>query len=232
MAPKTCEASRMCAMLSFVLTPGKPARALVLASATALGVGLGSASAQAQPKNTPKPPRVDGIYLGLALEGGAHFIQIAKEPQTDAYTGYGASLLVGEQIFPWFSMGLRVGYVSGAFQNRRGGMGWLQLDAGFYPLHRITPKEHQLSVRLRTGLGGGLVRIPGQTQRKGVGGAAVGAAIRYEWFPWARCRRPRVGGGLAFAPEISVTGYPRVSSQSSQGISTLFSVAVLYHFGS
>lgn len=231
MGANTCEASLLCAMLSPVPIPVKRAGALMIASGVALWATLNSASAQA-PRRAPSPPRVDGIHVGLALEGGAHWIQIAKEPQTDTYTGYGASLWVGEQIYPWFSMGLRVGFVSATFKDRRGGMGWLQLDAGFYPLHRITPKEHQLSLRLRTGLGGGLVRIPGQTERKGVGGAALGAAIRYEWFPWARCRRPRIGGGLAFAPEISLTAYPRVSSQSSRGISTLFSVAVLYHFGS
>lgn len=198
--------------------------------------GLGFAGvAQAQAKTetkAPRPPRVDGIHLGLALEGQGTFIRVTKETQTDFYSGAGASLWVGEQIFPWLGLGLRVGYSRVSFQDRSAGIGWLQLDAGFYPLHRWTPKEHQLSLRVRTGLGGGFVTIPGQEGRKGMGGAALGAALRYEWFPWARCRRPRVGGGFALAPEISVNAYPPVSKGSSWGISTQVGLAALFHFGS
>lgn len=202
--------------------------------AVSAGIGLGLAASAHAKGSAPKPtpPRVDGIHLGLALEGQGTFIRVTKETQTDLYRGSGASMWVGEQIYPWLGLGLRVGYSRVHFKDRSAGVGWLQLDAGFYPFHRWTPKEHQVSFRVRTGLGGGFISIPGQSNRKGMGGAALGTAIRYEWFPWARCHRPRVGGGFALAPELSFSGYPPVSKGSSWGIATQFGLAALFHFGS
>lgn len=191
--------------------------------------GASQALAKAPP---PRPPRVDGIHLGVALEGQTNFIRVSKETKRNPYSGGGLSLWVGEKIFPWFSMGLRIGFSRISYKDRSVGMGWLQLDAGFYPFHRYTAKEHQFSLRARTGLGGGFITVPGQKGRKALGGAALSAALRYEWFPWARCNRPRIGGGLAFAPEVSVTGYPPVSKDSSVGLAVEYSVAVVYHFGS
>lgn len=208
------------------------AKARSLALVLGLGLALGSADAQAQSNPPPSPPRVDGIHLGLALEGQSAFIRVTKEFDTEHYSGAGASLWVGEQVYRWLALGLRVGYSRVSRGERSAGVGWLQLDAGFYPFHRWTPKEHQVSFRVRTGLGGGFITIPEESGRKGMGGAAVGTAIRYEWFPWARCNRPRVGGGFAIAPEISFTGYPPVSKGSSWGVATQFGVAALFHFGS
>lgn len=208
------------------------ARGRVLALTLTLGTTLLAGAAHAKKAEKPQPPRVDGIHLGLALEGQNAFIRVTKEFDTQTYSGMGASLWVGEQIYPWLGLGLRVGYSRVHHKDRSAGIGWLSLDAGFYPFHRWTPKEHQVSFRVRTGLGGGFITIPGESGRKGMGGAALGSAVRYEWFPWARCQRPRVGGGFAFAPEISFTGYPPVSKGSSWGVAIQYGVAILFHFGS
>lgn len=190
-------------------------------------VALAASPAQAQ----PSPPRTDGIYLGFSLQGLATVIDLAKQPSRDTYLGAGGSLWVGEQVLRWLSLGLRVGFGSGSHDDRSMTMGWLQLDAGFYPLHARLPKEHQLSARLRTGFGGGFVSIPGEEGRKGFGGAALGAALRWESFPWARCAKPRRGGGMALAPELGINVFPPATPKGSWGLATYLGFAAIYHFG-
>lgn len=214
-------------MLSFVIAASKWWGALGLWA----GASLGIAHAQ-PPKARPTPPRTDGIHFGASLEGHGNWIQVAKEQDTNLYPGGALSIWVGEQVMPWLALGLRIGFGRANYKDRSVGSGWLQLDAGFYPFHQQMPRELQLSFRVRTGLGGGFVTIPGESGRKGYGGAALGGAVRLEWFPWARCKRPREGGGFALAPELGLSFFPRVSSDASSGISAHLGLAAVYHFGS
>src|SRR5690606_26366550 len=123
----------------------------------------------------------------------------------DPFVGGGGSLRVGEVVYPWMSIGVEVagnlGYRS-EDPRQRLLKGAFLVDFGFYPKPSLP-----LSLRVGFGAGGGAVRERGITDRSGFGGAVFTGAVRYEFFPGAKVRRPTRGGGLAIGPELGWVGF-------------------------
>lgn len=157
----------------------------------------------------PRPPRIDGAYLGAAFYGAGAAVRVNKLETTQSpFAGFGGHARVGQMVLPWLGLGLMVGGAIGARSERsmggvrqRVGLGALAVDITFVPIPRIA-----WTVRTAFGFGGGSVRQAGVGARAGFGGAVFSAGTRYEFFPFAARFRPTRAGGFGVGPELGWLG--------------------------
>ncbi len=191
-----------------------------------------SADASVSDEPAPRPPRIDGPYLGGTVFGGIALARVNDFPTDGAFTAFGATLSVGQMVFPWLGLGLHGGG-GGAVSSQDGarqsmGQGYLGIEFKFVPL----PKRLPLSLRAAFGFGGGAVRQAGITARSGYGGAQFGAGVRYEWFPWANKRRPAKGGGFGLGPELGWIGFTPAAPDRPMSNTIYLALATTFYFGS
>ncbi len=157
----------------------------------------------------PVPPRIDGAYLGASIYGIATWARVnGIDAQGSPFAGFGGYARVGQMVLPWLGLGISLGGELGYRSERemmglrqRLGMGQLTVDGTFVPVPKIP-----FSLRTSFGFGGGAVRQAGKSGRSGFGGALFSAAVRYEWFPFAKRFRPTRGGGFGVGPELGWIG--------------------------
>lgn len=202
--------------------------------------GPGDAAAVETPAETPpparpaseKPPRVDGTYVGGTLGPGISFARVNDFPTPNPFVGGGATLRVGEVIYPWLSIGVEISgnlaYRS-ADPRQRLLQGAFLVDFGFYPAAK---KQIPLSLRAGFGAGGGAVREARRTDRSGFGGAVFTAAVRYEFFPGAAKRRPTRGGGFSIGPELGWIGFMPAAKGRPMSHTVYLGLYVGFYFGS
>lgn len=179
----------------------------------------------------PSPPRIDGPYVGAILLAGATLARVNDLDTGGAFTAFGGSLRFGEMVLPWLGLGLQLGG-TGAVRSQDGarqtlGQGLLAVDLSFVP----APKRLPLTLRGSFGFGGGAVRQAGVPDRAGFGGAMFGAAVRYEWFPWAKVRRPYKGGGFALGPELGWIGFTPAGKGRPMSNTIYLALALGFYFG-
>ncbi|MCY1066241.1 hypothetical protein OV090_15785 [Nannocystis sp. RBIL2] len=191
--------------------------------------------AEAPPPARPaseKPPRVDGTYVGGTLGPGISFARVNDFPTPNPFVGGGATLRVGEVIYPWLSIGVEISgnlaYRS-ADPRQRLLQGAFLVDFGFYPGAK---KQIPLSLRAGFGAGGGAVREARRTDRSGFGGAVFTAAVRYEFFPGAAKRRPTRGGGFSLGPELGWIGFMPAAKGRPMSHTVYLGLYVGFYFGS
>ena len=186
----------------------------------------------------PKPPRLDGPYLGATFMGGPSLIRVNDLDTPGAFSTFGGSLRVGEMVLPWLGLGLQLG---GAFGVRsesgarqRVGEGQLLVDFEFVPIPKRRRSSEQLPLSLRAsfGFGGGAVREEGTSGRSGFGGAAFGAAVRYMFFPGVKRYRPDRGGGFGLGPELGWIGQTPVAAGRPMANIFYVGLATFFFFGS
>lgn len=202
--------------------------------------GPGDAAAVETAAETPpparpaseKPPRVDGTYVGGTLGPGISFARVNDFPTPNPFVGGGATLRVGEVIYPWLSIGVEISgnlaYRS-ADPRQRLLQGAFLVDFGFYPAAK---KQIPLSLRAGFGAGGGAVREARRTDRSGFGGAVFTAAVRYEFFPGAAKRRPTRGGGFSIGPELGWIGFMPAAKGRPMSHTVYLGLYVGFYFGS
>jgi hypothetical protein len=182
-----------------------------LATLSAFVLALGSADQAAaappgedevQEEASPRPPRVDGAYLGLSGYATTSFTRVDNLNTPDPLVGGFGGLSVGDAVFPWFTIGLQVGGSGGVTPTQRISWGGILVELGFLPAPR-----YPFSIRTGFGFGAGAVRDDGVAGRFGFGGAMFKGALRYDFFPLANKKRPTRGGGWSIAPEIGWIGH-------------------------
>jgi len=198
--------------------------------ATAAFVESAEIEAASEP-DAPRPPRIDGPFLGAQLYGGLGLVRVNDLDVGGPFTVFGGSASVGQMVFPWLGLGLRGGG-GGGVRSEEGarqklGQGFLSAEFTFVPAPRRLP----LSLKASFGFGGGAVRQAGIAQRTGFGGSEFGAAVRYELFPWAKRRRPFRGGGLALGPELGWVGFtPAAEGRPASNVFYL-ALSTTFYFG-
>ncbi|WP_143140314.1 hypothetical protein [Nannocystis exedens] len=193
------------------------------------------APAEAPPPPRPapeKPPRVDGTYVGGTIGPGISFARVNDFPTPNPFVGGGATLRVGEVIYPWLSIGVEISgnlaYRS-ADPRQRLLQGAFLVDFGFYPGAK---KQIPLSLRAGFGAGGGAIREARRQDRSGFGGAVFTAAVRYEFFPGAAKRRPKRGGGFSIGPELGWIGFMPAAKGRPMSHTVYLGLYVGFYFGS
>jgi hypothetical protein len=177
------------------------------------------------------PPRIDGVYLGLAVYGTATLTRVSRLETPGPFAGFGGHVRVGQMVLPWLGLGISVGgdyglrSQSGARQ--RVWLAQFMVDGTFVPVPRIP-----LSIRTSFGFGGGAVREANVSRRSGYGGAVFGAALRYEFFPGAKRYRPNKGGGLGMGPEIGWIGATPAAIGRPMANVIYLGLAGTFYFGS
>lgn len=150
----------------------------------------------------PRPPRVDGPFLGGMVSGTVSFPRVLDLDTPDPLAGFHITVRTGQEVLPWLTLGIEGGggVAYSADQNLRHG-GFL-VEAGFLPVPRIP-----FSIRTGFGFGAGYVRDDAEPgKRFGYGGAMFKGGIRYEFFPVANRKRLTRGGGWAIGPELNWLG--------------------------
>lgn len=180
----------------------------------------------------PAPPRIDGPYVGAVLLTGVTLAQVDDLDTDGPFVAFGGTLRFGEMVLPWLGLGLQVGGSAGV-RTQDGarqslGQGLLAVDFSFVPV----PKRLPLSLRASFGFGGGAARQAGISGRSGFGGAMFGAAARYEWFPWAKKRRPYRGGGFALGPELGWIGFTPAAAGRPMSNTIYVALTTTFYFGS
>jgi hypothetical protein len=184
------------------------------------------------PGSTPKPPRIDGTYIGGTMFGGIGLVRVNAFDTPGAFASFGGSFSVGQMVFPWLGLGLHGGG-GGAVHSKDAvrqklGQGHLGVQFKFVPL----PKRRvPLSLLASFGFGGGAVRQEGIAKRSGFGGAQFGAAVRYELFPWAERRRPYRGGGFGLGPELGWVGFTPAAPGRPMSNVFYLALSATYYFG-
>ncbi|MEM7157554.1 MAG: hypothetical protein AAF799_32240 [Myxococcota bacterium] len=179
----------------------------------------------------PRPPRIDGVYLGGMAFGGIGLMRLNDIPTSGPFTAFGGTATIGQMVFPWLGLGLTAGGAggvrseSGARQTL--GQGQLGFEFKFVPL----PKRIPLSLRASFGFGGGAVRQEGVAARSGFGGPQFGAAVRYEFFPWAKRFRPFKGGGFGLGPELGWTGFTPAAAGRPMSNIVYLALSTTFYFG-
>ncbi|MCH9680588.1 MAG: hypothetical protein K0V04_04070 [Deltaproteobacteria bacterium] len=180
----------------------------------------------------PKPPRIDGTYVGGTVFGGLGLVRVNDFATDGPFASFGATASVGQMVFPWLGLGLHGGG-GGGVRSQDGarqtlGQGFLGIEFKFVPL----PKRLPLSFRTSFAFGAGAVRQAGVNARSGYGGAEFGAAVRYELFPWAKRRRQFRGGGFGFGPELGWQGFTPAASGRPMSNTLYLALATTFYFGS
>lgn len=180
----------------------------------------------------PKPPRIDGAYLGSTALGGLSLVRVNDLDTPGPFATFGGTLSVGQMVFPWLGLGLHGGGSGGVRSEdgarQRIGQGHLGVEFKFVPLPRRLP----LSLRASFGFGGGAVRQEGIVPRAGFGGAQFSGAVRYELFPWAQRRRPYRGGGFGLGPELGWIGFTPAAAGRPMSNVLYLALATTFYFGS
>lgn len=193
-----------------------------------------SAEAEAtEPAAAPRPPRIDGTYLGGTMLAGIGLIRVNDFDTPGAFAAFGGSFTVGQMVFPWLGLGLHGGGGGGVHSKdavrQKLGQGHLGVQFKFVPL----PKRRvPLSLLASFGFGGGAVRQEGLAKRSGFGGAQFGAAVRYELFPWAARRRPYRGGGFGLGPELGWVGFTPAAAGRPMSNVFYLALSATFYFGS
>jgi hypothetical protein len=200
-------------------------------NATASEPAPAPAPVEAAAVDAPSPPRIDGPYLGAILFSGVTLARVGDLQTEGGFAAFGGSLRFGEMVLPWLGLGLQVGG-SAAVRSQDAarqtlGQGLLAVDLSFVPV----PKRVPLTLRASFGFGGGAVREAGVPDRAGFGGAMFGAAVRYEWFPWAKVRRPYKGGGFALGPELGWIGFTPAAPGRPMSNTIYLALALTFYFG-
>ncbi len=182
------------------------------------------AGAQAE---MPRPPRVDGPFLGGMVSGTMSFPRVLDLDTPDPLTGFHIMIRTGQEVLPWLTLGIEggggVAYVGD--QNLRHG-GFL-VEAGFLPVPRIP-----FSIRTGFGFGAGYVRdtaVP--NKRFGYGGAMFKGGIRYEFFPVANRKRLTRGGGWAIGPELAWLGNTPTQPDGPMNHTILLGLHTAFYWG-
>lgn len=180
----------------------------------------------------PKPPRIDGPYLGAVMFGGLGLLRLNNLDTDGPFVAMGGTVSVGQMVFPWLGLGLHGGGGGGVRSQdgarQRLGQGHIGMEFRFVPL----PQRLPLSLAASFGFGGGAVRQAGVDGRSGFGGAQFGVSARYEWFPGAHRYRATRGGGLGLGPQVGWTGF--TPAAKGRPMSNVFYVglATTFYFGS
>lgn len=190
-------------------------------------------AAQAEAVEAPRPPRIDGTYLGGTLFGGLGLVRVNDFDTNGPFAAFGGTAGVGQMVFPWLGLGLHGGG-GGAVRSEQGarqtlGQGYLGVQFKLVPLAK---RQLPLSLLASFGFGGGAVRQEGITKRSGYGGAQFGAAVRYELFPWAGKRRPFRGGGFGLGPELGWIGFTPAATGRPMSNMLYLAIATTFYFGS
>jgi len=165
----------------------------------------------------PRPPRVDGPYVGGVISGAGAFTRVNNLDTPAPFGGFVVDLRAGDVVFPWMSVGIQVMGGAGWVSDQRVAHGGLLMDFGFYPIKRVP-----FSLRAGFGFGAGAVNDEDATKRFGFGGALFKAGARYAFFPTAAKRRPQRGGGWSIGPELGWLGYtPTGPGQPMNNVLTL-----------
>ncbi|MBC8070063.1 MAG: hypothetical protein IAG13_17120 [Deltaproteobacteria bacterium] len=180
------------------------------------------------------PPRIDGAYLGGSLYGIATWARVnGLDTANSPFAGFGGQLRVGQMVLPWLGLGMSIGGELGYRSERTEpgirqqlGMGQLMVDGTFLPVPKIN-----FSLRTSFGFGGGAIRQAGKSGRAGFGGAVFSAAIRYEFFPYAKRRRPNKGGGLGLGPELGWIGATPAAKGRPMANVIFVGLATTFYFG-
>jgi hypothetical protein len=180
----------------------------------------------------PFVPRIDGPYVGAVLFSGITFARVNDLDTDGAFAAFGGTLRFGEMVLPWLGLGLQIGGSGGVRSSdavRQGlGQGLLAVDVDFVP----APKRVNLQLRTSFGFGGGAIRQVGVAGRAGFGGAMFGAAVRYEWFPWAKKSRPYRGGGFGLGPELGWIGFTPAAAGRPMSNTIYLALTTTFYFGS
>lgn len=179
----------------------------------------------------PRPPRIDGTYLGAAVFAGLGFARVNDLPTDGTFAVFGGMASVGQMVFPWLGLGL-TGGGGGGLRSEQGarqslGEGYLGIELKLVPV----PKRLPLSVRASFGFGGGAIRQEGVEGRAGFGGAQFGGAVRYELFPWAKRRRPYRGGGFGLGPELGWLGFTPAAAGRPMSNVIYLALTTTFYFG-
>lgn len=183
----------------------------------------------------PVPPRIDGAYLGGSIYGTAAWARVnGLDVAGSPFTGFGGHAKVGQFVLPWLGLGISVGGALGYRSERdmmgvrqRLGMGQLMVDGTFLPVPKIN-----LSLRTSFGFGGGAIRQAGKSGRSGFGGAIFSAAVKYEWFPFAKRFRPTRGGGFGLGPELGWIGATPAAKGRPMANVLYLGLSTTFYFGS
>lgn len=192
--------------------------------------GVAGAKDSPAPAEAPRPPRIDGTYVGGTLTGGASLVRVNGWPTPDPLSGGGGTVRVGQVIYPWLSIGVDMmfhGGVRPAAPRQRVLQGAFLVDFGFYPI-----KGRGLSLRVGFGAGGGAAREAGRPARSGFGGAVFTGAARYEFFPGASRRRPKRGGGFSLGPEVGWVGFMPAAKGRPMAHTLYVGLFLGFYFGS
>lgn len=174
-----------------------------------------------------RPPRVDGGYIGVVLNGSATLLRVNDRDTPGAFLGGGGALRIGEAVFPWMTIGLRGGGRFGARGSQQVYQGGVMVELGFLPVPR-----YPLSLLVGFGVGGGATREQDVEGRAGFGGALFNASARYDFFPGVAKRRPNRGGGFSLGPEIGWTGFTPAAKGRPMSNTISLGLWVGYYFGS
>ncbi|MEM9462985.1 MAG: hypothetical protein AAGF11_53080 [Myxococcota bacterium] len=179
----------------------------------------------------PRPPRIDGTYLGAAVFAGLGFARVNDLPTDGTFAVFGGMASVGQMVFPWLGLGL-TGGGGGGLRSEQGarqslGEGYLGIEIKLLPV----PTRLPLSVRASFGFGGGAIRQEGVEGRAGFGGAQFGGAVRYELFPWAKRRRPYRGGGFGLGPELGWLGFTPAAAGRPMSNVIYLALTTTFYFG-
>jgi hypothetical protein len=190
-------------------------------------------AATPEPAAAPRPPRIDGTYLGGTLLLGAGLVRVNDLHTDGAFASFGGTATIGQMVFPWLGLGLHGGGGGGVRSKdgvrQRLGQGSLGVQMKIVPL----PKRHvPLSLLGSFGFGGGAVRQEGIAKRAGFGGACFGASVRYELFPFAAKRRPYRGGGLGLGPELGWQGFTPAAAGRPMSNTFFVALSTTFYFGS
>ncbi len=183
--------------------------------------------------DAPRPPRIDGVYVGGTLFGGLGLVRVNDFATDGPFAALGGTAGVGQMVFPWLGLGLHGGG-GAAVRSEQGarqklGQGYLGVQFKFVPL---PVRRVPLTLLASFGFGGGAVRQAGIAKRSGYGGAQFGAAVRYELFPWAAKRKPFRAGGLALGPELGWIGFTPAATGRPMSNVFYLAIATTYYFGS
>ncbi|GEM_PF-2560260 len=197
--------------------------ALVVLAVLIVSASPRSASATAA-FSKPIPHRIDGVFMGMTTLGGATIARV-YDLQTPVFGGGGGALRLGQVLFPWMTIAVE-GSGSTAFNNRQQlHQGGVLFEFGFLP------SRYPLSLHAGVGFGAGFIVDKALDKRGGFGGPKFSGAIRYEWFPGARHRRPPRSGGLSLGPELGWRGFTPSSKGRPMAHTLYAGLWVGYYWG-
>lgn len=218
-----------------VKTEGEPTEGEPTEAAKTDGEPTEPAKTDGEPSSAspaPRPPRIDGTYLGGTVLAGVGLIRVNDFDTPGGFAAFGGTFTVGQMVFPWLGLGLHGGgggmVRSKDAVRQKVGQGHLGVQFKFVPLPR---RRVPLSLLASFGFGGGAVRQEGIAKRSGYGGAQFGAAVRYELFPWASKRRPYRGGGFGLGPELGWVGFTPAATGRPMSNVVYVALSATFYFG-